>query len=359
MSNWEREKVGIIPVKNLWLLMLYASDCRYLAEHLADSEASPHDALELVGKVLCDLLESRMRRELSKSFINRKDELNRVRGKIDVLQSERKMSLYRGKVLCHFEEVSADTARNRYTLNALHKLQKIVEKKDLKVRSRKISQQLKQLGISDTQVFGYSPSSERFGRHEIEDRKIIQLAELIHSMMLISESMGSKLLPKPEKQEQWVRKLFEKAVAGFYQLELPKQGWKVSSNKQLRWQVGQESTLIPSLLPTMELDIQLDHHQLKQRIVIDTKFTNIVTKGRFDNTTFKSGYIYQLYTYIMSQKKEQDLLSLASSGMLLHPSMGEHYDEVVTIQGHQLRFCTVDLMAKPSEITKRLENLIL
>ncbi|MEZ9540470.1 5-methylcytosine-specific restriction endonuclease system specificity protein McrC [Vibrio sp. 10N.286.48.C11] len=359
MSNWEREKVGIIPVKNLWLLMLYASDCRYLAEHLADSEASHHDALELVGKVLCDLLESRMRRELSKSFINRKDELNRVRGRVDVLQSERKMSLYRGKVFCHFEEVSADTARNRYTLNALQKLQKLTKNKNLLVRSRAISHQLKQLGISDIQVVGYSPSSERFGRHEIEDRKIIQLAELIHSMMLISESMGSKLLPKPEKQEQWVRKLFEKAVAGFYKLTLPKQGWKVSSNKQLRWQVEQESTLIPSLLPTMELDIQLDHHQLKQRIVIDTKFTNIVTKGRFDNTTFKSGYIYQLYAYIMSQKKEQDLLSLASSGMLLHPSVGEHYDEVVTIQGHQLRFCTVDLMAKPSEITKRLENLIL
>lgn len=359
MSNWEREKVGIIPVKNLWLLMLYASDCRYLAEHLADSEASQHDALELVGKVLCDLLESRMRRELSKSFINRKNELNRVRGRIDVLQSERKMSLYRGKVVCHFEEVSVDTARNSYTLNALQKIQKITQNKNLLVRSRAISQQLKQLGISDTLVVGYSPFSERFGRHENEDRKIIQLAELIHSMMLISESMGSKLLPKPEKQEQWVRKLFEKAVSGFYKLALPRQGWKVSSNKQLRWQVEQESTLIPSLLPTMELDIQLDHHQLKQRIVIDTKFTNIITKGRFDNTTFKSGYIYQLYAYIMSQKKEQDLLSLASSGMLLHPSVGEHYDEVVTIQGHQLRFCTVDLMAKPSEITKRLESLIL
>ncbi|AKU55861.1 5-methylcytosine restriction system specificity protein McrC [Vibrio parahaemolyticus] len=359
MSNWEREKVGIVPVKNLWLLMLYASDCRYLAEHLASSESTQPDVLELVGKVFCDLLESRMRRELSKSFINREDELNRVRGRIDVLQSERKMSLYRGKVFCHFEEVSIDTDRNRYTLNALKKLQKLTKKSDLLVRSREISLQLKQQGISDIQAVGYSPTSERFGRHENEDRKIIQLAELIHSMMLISESIGSKLLPKPEKQEQWVRKLFEKAVAGFYKLTLPNQGWKVSSNKQLKWQVEQTSALIPSLLPIMELDIQLDNNQLNQRIVIDTKFTNIVTKGRFDNTTFNSRYIYQLYTYIMSQKKEEDLLSLKSSGMLLHPSLGDHYDEAVTIQGHQLRFCTVDLMGKPNEITKRLASLIL
>lgn len=359
MSSWEREQVGIIPVKNLWLLMLYASDCRYLSEHLATSESMQHDVLELVGTVLCDLLESRMKRELSKSFINREGELNRVRGRIDALQSERKMSLYRGKVFCHFEEVSIDTTRNRYTLSALQKLQKLTKKSDLLVRSRALSQQLKQLGISEIQVVGYSPTTERFGRHENEDRKIIQLAELIHSMMLISESMGSKLLPKPEKQEQWVRKLFEKAVAGFYKLTLPKQGWEVSSNKPLWWQVEQNSALIPSLLPRMELDIQLENIQLNQRVVIDTKFTNIVTQGRFGNTTLKSGYIYQLYTYIMSQKKEQDPLSLASSGILLHPSLGDHYDEVVTVQGHKLRFCTVDLMSKPNEITERLESLIL
>ncbi|TON97354.1 5-methylcytosine-specific restriction endonuclease system specificity protein McrC, partial [Vibrio parahaemolyticus] len=76
-------------------------------------------------------------------FINREDELNRVRGRIDVLQSERKMSLYRGKVFCHFEEVSIDTDRNRYTLNALKKLQKLTKKSDLLVRSREISLQLK------------------------------------------------------------------------------------------------------------------------------------------------------------------------------------------------------------------------
>ncbi|WP_082981359.1 5-methylcytosine restriction system specificity protein McrC [Morganella psychrotolerans] len=305
MNNWKREKVGIIPVRNLWLLMLYASDCRYLAEHLASSESTQHDVLELVGKILCDLLESRMRRELSKSFINRKNELNRVRGRIDILQSERKVSLYRGKIFCHFEEVSVDTAKNRYILNALQQIQKLTKQSDLLVRSKKISMQLKKQGISDIQIAVYNPTSEKFGRHENEDRKIIQLAELIHNMMLINESLGSKLSPKPDKQEQWVRKLFEKAVAGFYKLTLPQKGWKVSPNKQLRWQVEQVSALIPSLLPIMVLDIQLDNNQLNQRIIIDTKFTNIVTTGRFDKAIFKSMNIYQLYTYIMSQKKKR------------------------------------------------------
>ena len=32
---------------------------------------------------------------------------------------------------------------------------------------------------------------------------------------------------------------------------------------------------------------------------------------------------------------------------MLHPSMGEHIDEEVVIQGHRIRFATVDL-ASPS-----------
>ena len=30
---------------------------------------------------------------------------------------------------------------------------------------------------------------------------------------------------------------------------------------------------------------------------------------------------------------------------MLHPSLGDHLDEEVVIQGHRIRFATVDLMA--------------
>ena len=35
---------------------------------------------------------------------------------------------------------------------------------------------------------------------------------------------------------------------------------------------------------------------------------------------------------------------------MLHPAVGEHVDEEVTIQGHRIRFATVDLNASPQEI---------
>ena len=94
------------------------------------------------------------------------------------------------------------------------------------------------------------------------------------------------------------------------------------------------------------------------RLVIDTKFTGILGTGQFDNPTLKSEYIYQIYAYLRSQERQSDPLSLTASGMLLHPSVGREVDEAATIQGHRIRFATVDLTADSLTIRNRLLKLV-
>ncbi|WP_153020157.1 hypothetical protein [Paramesorhizobium deserti] len=53
-----------------------------------------------------------------------------------------------------------------------------------------------------------------------------------------------------------------------------------------------------------------------------------------------------------------DPLSLSAEGMFLHPVVGGDLDESVQIQGHQIRFATVDLMQSASPILARLGALI-
>ena len=93
--------------------------------------------------------------------------------------------------------------------------------------------------------------------------------------------------------------------------------------------------------------------------MIDTKFTSMVGTGRYGNPTLRSGYIYQIYSYLRSQERVTDPLSLTASGMLLHPTVSEEVDEAVTIQGHRIRFATVDLAADSMAIRKRLLSLAL
>ena len=45
-----------------------------------------------------------------------------------------------------------------------------------------------------------------------------------------------------------------------------------------------------------------------RRIVIDTKFTSIVTAGWYREETLRSGYVYQIYAYLRSQVGRGDTL---------------------------------------------------
>jgi 5-methylcytosine-specific restriction enzyme subunit McrC len=118
----------------------------------------------------------------------------------------------------------------------------------------------------------------------------------------------------------------------------------------LDWQIEQETAGIEKILPTMRTDVVLDHASSGRRIVIDTKFTSILTKGHYREDTLRSGYLYQIYAYLRSQVGRGDSLADHASGLPLHPSVGETVDETVVIQGHSIRFATVDLTASAAQI---------
>ena len=107
----------------------------------------------------------------------------------------------------------------------------------------------------------------------------------------------------------------------------------------------------------MRTDVVLDHALSGRRIVIDTKFTSIVTSGWYREETLRSTYVYQIYAYLRSQVGGGDPLADCASGWLLHPSIGYAVDETVVIQGHGIRFATVDLTASPGEIRSQLLRL--
>ena len=123
------------------------------------------------------------------------------------------------------------------------------------------------------------------------------------------------------------------------------------------WQIEQKTDGIEKILPTMRTDVVLDHSSTGRRIVIDTKFTSIVTTGWYREETLRSGYVYQIYAYLRSQVGRGDTLADCASGLLLHPAIGQTVDETAVIQGHHIRFATVDLTASPVDIRSQLLRL--
>lgn len=359
----EVEYVGRIPVRNLWLLMLYASDVRQ-SHHVKQSgvEENPDDIPELVAEILAHAVEKRLRRNLSFGYQSRSADISRVRGRIDLLRTEERQLLQRGRVACRFEELTVDTPPNRLVLAALGKIATVVRDSNLRGRCRSLAAVLDRIGVGRKYVYRSDVSIDIFGRLDAADRLMVAAAHLAFDLALPTESAGQRHLFSPEREEQWVRRLFEKAVAGFYDVVLEKSRWRVQSGKWLNWPTAKKTSGIDRdrILPSMKTDILLDNKELGRRIVIDTKFTSILTEGQYGET-LSSRYLYQIYAYLRSQEDSGDPLWADASGLLLHPAIcekDEKFDESVLIQGHEFRFATVDLSAKPTAIRRQLLQVV-
>jgi 5-methylcytosine-specific restriction enzyme subunit McrC len=346
----EQGYVGRVPVRNLWLLMLYASDLFQMRETGGVGlEENPDELPDLVAEILASAVEKRQRRHLSLGYQSREAVLSRVRGRIDVLTTERHQLLSRGRVACKFDELTIDTPRNRFVRGALEAISRIVQRHDLAHRCRKLASDMKAMGVSGSPPTRAQMSTDRFGRHDVDDRFMVAAAKLALDLALPTEASGANILALPDREERWVRRLFEKAVGGFYDVVLSSSGWQVTCSKTLGWQIAQKTAGIDKILPMMRTDVVLDHVSSGRRIVIDTKFNSILTSGWYREETLRSGYIYQIYAYLRSQVGCGDLLADHAQGLLLHPSVGGTVDEAVVIQGHTIRFATVDLAASTAD----------
>ncbi len=352
--------IGRIPVRNLWLLMLYASDLfRQLDQASQVSvEENPDNIPDLVAEILSTQVEQRIKRNLRFGYQTRETTLNRVLGRIDLLKTERHRLLDKGKVFCRFDELTVDTPRNRFVRSALEEISKLVKRQSWGHRCRSIANSLRLMGVVGEKPGHAEISIDRFGRHDAIDRKMVAAAQLAFNLALPTESAGTKYLSLPDREITWIRKLYEKGIAGFYDVTLSGQGWRIEAGKSIGWAVNQKSPGIDKIFPSMRTDITLSHEISGRQIIIDTKFNSIVTKGWYRDETLRSGYIYQIYTYLRSQEGLGDPLADKATGILLHPSIGSMINESVAIQGHEIRFATVDLSAETKLIRHQLLQIL-
>ena len=347
--------VGRIPVRNLWLLMYYASEFRRL-RGAADVgvENAPDDLPDLVAELLADAVERRLRRLLSRGYQRREAALTRVRGRIDALETERRQLLRRGLIACRFEELAVDTPRNRFVRAACGRIGNLVRTPDLRLRCRRAAATMRALGVSGNAPARWLMSTDTIGRHEADDRQMVAAAALALDLALPTEHAGTERLPLAEREEHWVRLLFERAVRGFYEVTLQRQGWRVGARK-LHWQIQEATPGVMRILPGMRTDMTLEHPD-GRRVVVDTKFTGITTRGQFGQTALRSGHVFQIYAYVFSQLRPRACEK--DAGVVLHPAIDETVDETAVIQGRPFRFLTVDLAADAGEIGRQLLRVI-
>ena len=367
-------KFGKIPERSLWLLYLYASKLyRHMRQQDRDkAEENPDKLPELVAEILSRIAERRMRRSLNLGYRQRSAHLDRVRGRIKFLETERHQLLARGKIACEFEELTADTPRNRYVRAALLVIARKVESRRVKVgateqgrfhhddtasRCRKVATMMGQLGVKhhrprDDEVF-----SVRSSHRDAEDDCMLAAARFAFELALPTrERSGRRLIAPPAPKD--IRDLFEAAVTGFYRVVLRDTQWTVCSQPRFVWHpIGSEKS---EYLPVMRPDIVLT--RAGHCVVIDTKYQRALTspsKTSRHKPRFHSKHLYQVYAYLRSQEDTSDDNRHATGILLYRQLDGEQsLSETSDIQGHKMRVYTLDMRASPGEIRARLIDIV-
>ncbi|MGF7124788.1 5-methylcytosine-specific restriction endonuclease system specificity protein McrC [Rhodococcus sp. BE178] len=342
-----------IPVRNLWLLMLYASSLYRADESLRRGgvEENPEDLCDVVAEILADAVETRLQRTLGQAYRPRRAALTRVRGQIDVLETTTRQLLSRGRVACRFTELSVDNPRNRLMRTALAVAAGRVRSERLSARCRRLAATLVQAGVSPRPIRRGDVVGVVLGRNEATDVSAVDAAKLILAMDIPTEEDGSGHRWAASRDVAEMRRLYEAAVRGFYRATLTAP-WQVhAGEKTLRWPTEEATSRVRQILPVMRADTILE--TVDRRIVVETKFTDALKSNRYGALKLARGHVFQLYAYIQSQH-EQDALAATAEGVLLYTTVGEHLDESVRIQGHRYRFLTVDLAGSAVDIRAAL-----
>ena len=119
------------------------------------------------------------------------------------------------------------------------------------------------------------------GWEDTHERQMLAAAKLALNLSIPTERSGLILLPIVNRSETKGWKLYEDAVAGFYDVALSYRGWKVKQGGHIRWPALDPTPGLPAIMPEMITDIVLERGEQStsaagQRVVIDTKFTSIV-----------------------------------------------------------------------------------
>lgn len=341
-----------VPMRSVWLLQLYASEA-YRRGVITDAAVDDADAElpVLLTTMLCEAVERRLTRELSVGFSRRAATLHRVRGKIDVYDTQRHRLLDKGQIRCEFNELTSDHPVNRYLLRAVRYAEKLIRQLDPAVatRCRRLARSFEAVGVPFV-----SSASEPTGRLSPADVHPTAVASLLLNLFVPRSGLGPHAFARAEVTETYLRALFERALLRIYRYHLTPVGWTVRGARYMNWPLNSPTQ---AQLPRMLTDIMLTAPDGTE-VIVDAKFASMATSNRTNTGyTLKSGHLYQIQSYVLAHAavlaETGEVRPVA--GAMVYAALGaptaafdrrQHF----RIHGHDFAFTALDLSGRASTV---------
>ena len=341
-----------IPIENIYYLLCYAWNKLEEKERVNVSIDDKTELLDLFAKVLITSTKLLLKRGIDKSYVDHKEEISGVKGKIDISQTLKQNLLFKQKTICTYDDFSANIITNQILISTIYKLTR-TKNIDSNLKMELVKLQKMFFGIDIIEITGNHFKNVKLNRNNHFYGFVLDVCNLIYECTFPSEEKGKFKFSDFTRDDHKMNQLFEAFIRNFYRIE---QGeYKTVKKETIKWQFQHADIESYRYLPQMETDISLENDENK--IIIDAKYYRETMTVNYEKERIKSSNLYQLFSYLLNQQ-DGSLKTKEATGILLYPTIEKDYNLDFKYNDHNIQIRTVNLNTNWREISNRLMEII-
>lgn len=358
----QRQKVGAticvvcsmtnskVLIQNIYHMLAYAFKVLRQSNYSNVATEDFENIHNLLAAILSKGISQQLKQGLYREYIDNSDDLNVLRGKLNIAGTIKSQIQHKRVLSCEFDELSEDNIFNqilKLTATILIKNRNV----DIKYKSELKKLMLFFTVVSDITISDIKWSTLRFQRNNQSYKMLMNICYLVIDGLLLSTQDGEYSLAD-FIDDQHMHSLYESFIREYYRYHFGNE--VIVSASFVDWDVPEGSEGI-ELLPKMKTDITLQKGA--KTLIIDAKYYSHTMQHHFDSNTFHSANMYQIYTYVKNFDKDH---SGNVSGMLLYARTDEAIqpDNEYMIGGNKISVKTLDLNCDFEAIKGQLNNLV-
>ena len=339
-----------IFIKNIYYMLSYAFQVLKQSNYESVSSEDFDTVQDLFAAILAKGVAQQPKQGLCREYITRHETLSVMRGKLDMPETIRNRIQRRQKLACEFDELSENNLFNQILKTTMHYL---VRDKDVTSEHKAALNKLLVFfdGVSTLEPSAIEWSRLHYQRNNRNYEMLMNICYFVMDGMLQTTEKGEYKMAS--FSDEHMARLYEKFILEYFRQHHTYLSEVRSA--QVKWDlVGENDEAMIRFLPVMQTDIFL---RLKEKIlIIDAKYYGKTLQKQFDKYTLHSGNVYQIYTYVKNQDKDN---TGNVSGLLLYAKTEEAVtpDCLVNMGGNYIGAKTLDLNKDFHQIAARLDAI--
>ena len=338
-----------ILIRNIYYMLSYAFQELRKNNYDYISEEDFENIQNLFAEILYKGVSYQLKQGLYREYINRKDTLSVLKGKLDLRETLKNRIRHKNTLSCEFDELSEDNIFNQILKTTANIL----------IRERTVSSkrrnQLKSLmpffdGVAVIDPFNIYWNMLRFQRNNQTYKMLMNICFFILDGMLMTTESGQYKMAT--FSDEHMNRLFEKFVLEYYRMH--HKGLSANPD-QIPWDITNPDDAVITFLPAMKTDITL--HKGNRILIIDTKYYGQMMQEQYDKQTVHSGNLNQIFAYVKNLDKDN---TGNVSGMLLYARTQEEIvpDLNAVFGKNRILVRTLDLNCDFSGVREQLNSFV-